>query len=220
VIPSLLLLSTVAQAADCPSPVTMAALHAELAAAEAAFGSMDLSAFDRHHAAVFDALPCLSEPVSPADAAQVHRVQALAAFMAEDRAGTVASFRAAASLDPSWELDASLAPPGHPLREQLETARVLPPSPRVDLGATGALVVTVDGERDAGRPTDQPTVLQGLSASGAVQHTGHVGVGEALPAWIPVGPSPTAAGSEPDRATRGAKKARAGFSWARPPRPA
>ncbi len=185
----LLLLATVARAADCPAGTGLADLHAELRAAEAAFGGMDLDGFAAHHGRAASLLPCLDEPVAPADAAAVHRVEALAAFMAEDRAGTVASFRAAAALDPSWRLDEALAPPGHPLREQLETARVLPPSPRVDLGETGELVIRVDGTRDVGRPTDQPTVLQGLTPEGAIAGTSLVGIGAPLPGWVPTGPA-------------------------------
>ncbi len=186
---SLLLLSVLsagaaqAQPVDCDRSATPSELSAELLAAEAAFEAMDLQGFESHQSAAMEVLPCLGQVLLPSDAAAVHRVQALGAFLAEDRAGTVAAFRAVASAEPSWTPSDELAPVGHPLREQHETARVLPPSPREEVVGTGGTTLYLDGSAEVGRPSDQPTVVQALSPRGDLVGSAWLGVGEELPSW-------------------------------------
>jgi hypothetical protein len=144
---------------------------------------MDLEAFDAARVDAVKVLDCLGETVTPADAAALHRMQALASFVARDDGGTLAAFRAATELQPGFELPMRIAPEGNPLRAQYELARGLPPSARARLDAPTDVTIYVDGARSATWPTERPTVLQGLGSSGAVDHNTWVGLGEGLPAW-------------------------------------
>ena len=172
-----------AHAAGCPQASSRSELHQALGAAEEAFASMDLAGFQAQLTAADTALACLEEAVTPADAADLHGAHGLAAFLAEDRASTVACFRAATSLEPTWALPEAVAPEGHPLREQVETARVLPASPRAPLRLPKGLSLWVDGSPASDRPADQPAVLQGFERGGAVVGTEWLDLGETLPPW-------------------------------------
>ncbi len=185
----LLLLSLQAQA-DCLEPVDSGSLVATLSAAESAFAGMQLDEFRASVDRAFAELPCLAEPLTPVDAAAVHRVDAYRAFLADDPEGTRAAFRAVRALTPAWRLPTSLATEDNPLRALFEEAVG-------DGGQTAAIAappdaayLLVDGLRTLEHPTDRPAVVQVVDERGAIAWTGMLQDGVAAPDWVALGLAP------------------------------
>jgi hypothetical protein len=115
--PLLLLLSMVLSArAECPAEPRRQALDAT-AGLEAAFTAVDDAAFAEAKARLEEAVPCVREPLTPADAAQIHLGKALVAFFGGDNAGTARAFTAVRVLQPEWIPPSAYMAPGNPLRE-------------------------------------------------------------------------------------------------------
>ncbi len=136
--------------------------------AEADFVDLDSTAFARSRATMLDAASCLDSPPIPADAAGVHRVEALAAFLADDEDATRRSFHAMLEVDPSAGLPAEIALPGHRLSALLQEAQALPASPRAPLVISAPCTLSVDGVPSNTRPADRPALIV---VQDAHQHT-------------------------------------------------
>ncbi len=78
--------TSMAGSADCPSSFEPGALEEGLEAAEGAYAELQTERFLEAVAAIDAALPCLSGPVPPALAAQLHRVKGLQAFVQDHAA--------------------------------------------------------------------------------------------------------------------------------------
>jgi len=116
-----LLYSTMASAA-CDEPGERSAVLLSVAKAEQAFQQMDIDGFQAARDQALTELPCLVDPLQPADAARIHVLEALDAFTRNDEAGTVNALRSAVQADPVYALPAELVPEGHALRLQLRVA--------------------------------------------------------------------------------------------------
>ena len=92
-------------AATCVAPVPATAVADTLSASLRAFGDADRPAFLRSAEQLDATLPCLSELLSPMEAASVHRVEGLLSFV---------------------------RPVGHPIEQAFEAA-LSSPSPRIPL---------------------------------------------------------------------------------------
>lgn len=176
-----------ALASDCEQPTTAVALIETLGRADSAFVELDLDGF---HAAADQAqaeLACLGEPLVPADAAAVHRFQALLAFVDQRDEDVRLAYSAAASLRPDYALSLRVAPDGHPLRAFYDEGARLEPGPTLKLGKNGLLV---DGTRSEDLVTGRPAVLQLELKSGAIDATEWVGMPRdgALPDWVVLAP--------------------------------
>ncbi|MBW2254686.1 MAG: hypothetical protein JRI25_08835 [Deltaproteobacteria bacterium] len=172
-----------ALAGPCAQPSTSSMLAQTLAKADSAFVEMDLTRFEETHFTASRQLECLEELVNPADAAAYHRLEALAAFVAEDDHATRASFRASLSIQPLFTLPERIAPPGNPLDALYGETAAMGPSPTALLTPPPDLVLYVDGARSDIRATEQPFILQGAALSGQIGHTGYVPEGNPIPAW-------------------------------------
>ena len=156
--PILTVLASLAQA-GCDAEATNASLGAVLDEAMVAYESLDVEGFSGATRRATDTLPCLSEVITPALAARLHRFRGLEAFVQRDLEMAELSFAAARALQPTYELPESLVPAGHPVLTHYQ-ARPLEDFERVDVArpATGSL--WLDGERGTSRLTGLPVIFQ------------------------------------------------------------
>lgn len=145
-----------AHAAECVAPVAHPALTREVHAAMDAFYALDADTFRAARARVLVAAPCLDEPVQRRVMAELHRVEALHAFLERDEAASKAHFAAAALIEPDFDAR-ELAPEGHPILA-IEAAS------RAELTAPAAALSVGDGLAwwDGGRPPSRVGELPGL----------------------------------------------------------
>lgn len=134
-------------------------LDAAIAAAEGAFASSDDRTMAAAIAEVKRSLACAREPVPPTMCAGVHRVRALEAWLADDRAAAVGSLRGMLHADPRADLPSGLVPPRHVLRELLIDAEETTVS---SSDAKGHGWLLIDGVRSGAVPVGQPYVVQQL----------------------------------------------------------
>lgn len=155
--------------AACSS--TAADLRDAIAGAERAYATGVGSRFATAMGGVRAELACVTEPLAPADAARVHRVEALTAFAAGDHGRTVAWFAAARRIEPGWELPPELASGDHPLRRDFDRAGNEPMPERESFGEAFGRWCQVDGIRTTELPVRAPFVFQTFEADGTVMGT-------------------------------------------------
>lgn len=182
-----MILLLAAAASACDSKMLLGAVKD----AEQAFATMDGLGFDAATFEVNRLLACQTDAVTPVESAAYHRVRALAAFLSEDMPATILSFQAALAAMPGYELPPTVAPDGHPLREQFEQAgRMVATGGSIDLPPPQAGWVTVDGMRTRIAPAARPFVFQRLDVAGAVVDTDYVEPGDPLPTYASEAPAP------------------------------
>ena len=128
-------------------------------------------------------VPCLSEPISPAQAAGFHRLEAMGEFLARNHAGAVASLRALASAAPGYELSEELAPQGHPLAMYYEIALGTVSVPSTPIPAVEGRWIHIDGTATTERPVDRPYLFQSFEEGGRVTTSGLVKAGRLPPGF-------------------------------------
>ncbi len=168
--------------ADCGEGVTSERLARVLERAELHAGR-NAHGFGMAAEALADQLPCLSEPQGPLQAARIHRVQGLAAFVGGDRQGCQQAFAASQRLEPDFSFSHGLFPEAHPIARlfvqarglQLETSSV----PR-----TGGQY-WFDGLPGNARPANQPSLVQLQDSSGRLLASAYLWPGDALPTPTP-----------------------------------
>jgi len=152
---------------------------------EQAFAQMDLPGLHTARDEALGDLVCLGGKISPQVAAAFHRLMALEAFTAGDRALVLAEFHAARRLEPGYAIPHDVAPVGHPLVHLYEQAAdaaegaLEPPIPPLNG------YVMVDGIRGAPRPSGISTVLQ-IYEDDELVETLLLGAGERMPTWGPM----------------------------------
>lgn len=123
-----LLLPFLGHAAECPQPIEPTALAAKVDDALLTWATMDEEGFAIAADAIAEDVACLDEPLSPEQAAAVHRVQGLRAFLDGNVDGASGAFQAAAIAEPGYRLSERLAPEGGKLwRLYQEAADKRPP---------------------------------------------------------------------------------------------
>lgn len=194
---SLALMAPSAGASEC----TAAALDAHVDTAVAAFGARDPEGFAASRTEAEEALVCAEAPLTPADAAAFHRMQALGAFLARRSELVLEGFRASAQLDPDATLPPDLVPPGHALHSLFDQARAMPPSGRSALFVPEGAAMIVDGTPGSTRPSDRATVLQLREDGGPLVWSGYVLADATLPDWSTLVAPPVAEPlpSDPER---------------------
>ena len=166
-----------AQEAACTQPAPAAALEQRMDAAEAAWVALDIAAFRSAADDLAAAVPCVAQPLDLAQAARVHRLQGMRAFVQSDTPRAELAFAAARRLEPGKPLAEGLAPANHPVRKHFSAL------PIDDLGeerVTESGRWVVDGRPAESRPTRLPTIVQLLDGSEeAVQRGWYLWPGEA-----------------------------------------
>jgi hypothetical protein len=168
--------------ADCAEPAHRADLALDLQAAEQAFGKLDRQAFSASRMEVLADIACLAEPLWPSEAARVHGLMALDAFLRHDDGAAVTSLRAASQADPAFDLPLALFPAGHPLRLELAVARGLVPGAGRPVPMPREGTITVDGAPAVLAPAERPAILQWLVPP-EVRGTLYLAPGDPLPEW-------------------------------------
>ncbi len=185
---------------SCPEPVTARAFHQQVAAGDSAYVDMDVEAFQAARSKAREMVPCLAEPVTPAQAAGFHRLEALGNFLARDHAASVASLRSLVAAAPGYTLSDDLAPAGHPLRLYFEIAENSVAAPTAPLPSLGSGWAQIDGTTTTSWPVDRPFLYQSFERSGAVASSSLVRVGESPPGF-----DDSVAGAVVSRRTRTAR---------------
>ena len=168
----------------------LADLSTSLEAGIHAYQDMDAGAFSTARATSSATLECLKEPITAEVALKYHLVDALDAFLVRDPDRAVLAFQAMLSIQPSYVLGPTLAPPDHPLRNQFQEARSRPPSKEASVMASPEVQLRVDGREATTRPSERPAILQWIRRDGSPLYTGY------LPAHTPIPGSVLAALSE------------------------
>lgn len=188
-----------------------AALRARLEAAEDAWRDLDNAAFTERRDALQRDLPCLTEVLLPRDAAWVHQIEAMQSYLLmnsgvgdpQARAQEVKqSWRAALSAEPSLSVSAEIAPPGVPLRDLLDEARLQGGGAAAQLPRLSGAGLSVNGALSETLPAEHPNLVQWLDDSAEVQATAYLAAGAGLPElWeLPLaGEAPGSGGEAPPR---------------------
>lgn len=175
----------------CEGLVGAAVVLEHLGRAETAWTQLDRPGFAVAVGELRDELPCLRDPLTPADAAAIHRVEALDLFLVGDRDAAARAYSAAVLLEPAYQLPLGIAPEGNPLRRVWLEGQALGPGPSRELArpADGALLI--DGSRSLRRAELRPVVWQRVDGQGRVVDTAYLAPGEPVPAyrtWTHTGP--------------------------------
>jgi hypothetical protein len=176
-----------AHAAPCEEKVTVEALNIQLAATESAFAAMDADAFQNIRDDAVSAFECLNQALTVDDSARIHRMVALDAFTRRDADSARTALRSVRVLQPGYDLPASIAPAGHPLRTLFDEAGDLGGGATESMAPPLSTKLSIDGTPGLLRPQSRPAVVQVISASGAVVWTGYLGVGDPAPSWPALG---------------------------------
>ena len=177
--------------ADCEKAAVRAEIALAVSQGQQAFAEMDGDRFGATRERAMQRLECLVEPLAPSDAAQIHGLLALDAFLLQDDASAVNSLRSAYATG-LYTFPTTLVPEGHPLLLQVKVAQALAPGPDEPLPDISPASWLVDGNDVGAIPTDRPCILQRISPLGEVESTTYLAVGEALPDWAQPAESPAA----------------------------
>lgn len=158
---------------DCPA-VTPAQVDAHVQAALAAWAGGQGAAFLSARDAALTALPCVTDPLSPRVATDLHLVLALGAYADDDPPQMSLELRAWLWRDSTRFLGEPYVAPGDPITVAVDAAR-LAPTPldqpvRVPAGAT----LRVDGRKATTRPEGLPVTAQIITEGGVVWYSGYV----------------------------------------------
>jgi hypothetical protein len=149
--------------------------------ATSAFSAMNRELFQEARDEARRALTCVDEPLSPASAAAYHRMEAYAAFFDKDEAWGMASFRAALSIQPAYQLDANIAPEDSPVDRWYQKAQEFPPISFEELDTPETCSLLLDGAEEAERQVELPIIAQVLEWNGEVRWSGLLQPGEIIP---------------------------------------
>jgi len=197
VIALFLLLAFPAQA-DCPAPITGEQLAASVDRAQGAFAAMDLTSFTVEARKVTDDLGCVRVYLTGPDAAGVHRIRALNAYIQQRPDEVLAAFRSALAADPDAGLSEEIAPQGNLLRDLFNQARAATDPPPKTVDVPPKAVLGVDGQTTRGLPADRPAVVQLGTSDLLIFWTGILEPGDALPEWRTVGYEPPPLETRPE----------------------
>ncbi|MEC8423568.1 MAG: hypothetical protein VX000_07310 [Myxococcota bacterium] len=176
-----------AAAAECGEGAASQDLVQQVAAGDAAFAELDDAGFANARARAVALIPCLTDAITPGQAALFYRLQALGAFVERNDAASVAYFRSVVAVSPEYQLSDAVAPKGHPLRTHFSVAQGTVPVPEPLLPEPRDGAVHVDGRRATTAPIDRPWIYQRLGSSGDVLESALLEPGDAVPAYASMG---------------------------------
>ena len=162
-----------------PCRSSWAEIAGALDGAEAAWG-VEEESFRAGVATIRTRVACLTEPLVPAEAARLHRVLGLAAWLERDVEGARAAFAAARAADPSFDFPLAMVPAANPVRRLYESAvpseatTLIPP-------ARGAKIL-LDGDDSRAIPSSRAVLFQ-LTTGSEARSTTWLLPGTPLPAY-------------------------------------
>ena len=150
--------------AACTFNASLDLLESNIQAAQTAYVGLDVGEFQRAMTEVDYLLPCLTEPVSPQLAAELHRIRAIGQYVDGKREAVAASLSAARSLEPDYSFSTDVLPEGFELRLMYEAT--VPSTEGSRLPRPGRdTTLYIDGSAARLRP-DRAALLQIAGASG------------------------------------------------------
>lgn len=170
--------------ANCTKRANASEITEAAAAGERAFSDMDETGLLREAQRVREQIiVCVSEQISPSDAAAFHRLMALDAFTRHNDERVVAEFHAARRLEPGYELPESVAPQEHRLRElYTRSASANDGLPETVSSPENGYAI-VGGVRNAPRLSSTPVIIQIFGPKDIWIETRYIQPGETLPVW-------------------------------------
>ncbi|MFK7930737.1 MAG: hypothetical protein AB8H79_21320 [Myxococcota bacterium] len=155
-----LILSLTALAADCPKRTSPQDIVSEAEEASLAWASLDEEGFSESVAKIDAAIRCVGTPLDGRQAALVHRLHGLQAFVSGDQDDARLHLAAASTADPGYRVSDRVAPKGGALRRLIDEVS----SEEHDAGAPLELMdggtVWVDGRASGGRDEGRYAVVQ------------------------------------------------------------
>ncbi|MEZ4317546.1 MAG: hypothetical protein R3F61_08575 [Myxococcota bacterium] len=174
--------------AGCETPTTNEDVIVALEKAVARYEAVDVEGFTEAVTAIDAATTCLGESVTRSNAAAMHRMHGLAAFLERDEAASRQSFAAARTIEPAYTFPTAVVPEGNPVLEQyiaIDPAA----GAKVTLPFPSDGTVKLDGSSRLERNPRLPVLFQRIDASGAVTQTVLVAGGAETPTY-PAGKEP------------------------------
>ena len=177
--------SGVAQAGDCPSPNTPDQIRERLIRAQTAFGDLDIDSFTFAMEEVGLMIPCLDRVPGVAFSAELHRMQGVAFYAADQRSSASNALRAAKVLEPDYQFPSGMFPDGYALLDEWEAMKVGEPLHR-SAPVPRKSAVAFDGQTTRSRPVDRATLFQHVDTSGGILQTKYLLPAEPLPTYVSV----------------------------------
>jgi hypothetical protein len=165
--------------AACKKPVSAAELQTTLDTAEAAYGRVDIDAFNGAMEKARKQVVCITEEITPSLAAELHRLEGMYAFANSARDKAMAAFAAARALEPDYAFPTNIVPPGNPLLEHYTAKDPVCEEERIPPAKDGK--VRVDGGGQRKLPTEFPAIVQVLDPKGGDDITQYHWPGDPLP---------------------------------------
>ena len=163
----LLQLSGTARAQECERATSTRDVARALNTALDAFFALDKDAFAASRRSVRGTLACLEEPVQRRQAADFHRVEALASYLDRDEDRVLWHLRAAHAIEPSYDIS-ELIPQDHPIMDLEDRARSMGTPALEEVAAGGGLTAWWDGRPPAEWVAGWPGLLQVVDPRGDV----------------------------------------------------
>lgn len=173
--------SAVAQAA-CSTPTHIRDLNTAMDEAEQAYMDLDLDGFMAASKTLEEAIPCLSDALTPATAARVHATFGLRGFLDNDRRESTQAFAAARFADASYRLSSSLVPRDAPEWDFYDSVDLSMGGMEKVPAANGGFL-SFDGKEGLERPSNWPTLVQVFTDAADVLETAYLRPGDAMPAY-------------------------------------
>ncbi len=108
---ALFCVGSAAHAGDCPSANTPEQIRERLTRAQGAFQDLDIDAFNFAMEEVGLMIPCLDRQPEVGFAAELHRMQGVALYAADQLSPATMSLRAGKVLEPDFSIPVGLFPP-------------------------------------------------------------------------------------------------------------
>ncbi|MCB9677323.1 MAG: hypothetical protein H6737_19585 [Alphaproteobacteria bacterium] len=168
--------------AGCENPTSNEEVVVALEAAVTAYESLDVTGFRDAAVRAEQATLCLDESITRANAAELHRIRGLVAFVDRQEDECRKRFAAARNIEPEYSFPVSLVPEGNPVldlygaMDPTDGAKVTLPWPK-----DGS--VRLDGSPRLERNEALPVIFQRIDVRGAVVETLIIPAGGSVPEY-------------------------------------
>ena len=191
-LPVLALLAAPAQA-ECSTPIPTAMFQLKLDEIQAAIEGKNLKQLSQQLTDANESLPCIVQPLTPAQASQYHMLQGIYLWVERKPDDAQLHFSSAKAASPGASMPDSLFPKEHQVQLSFAKAPALDDSEK--LRAPKGTSLWFDGTKSKMRPLYRPTVVQ-VVKGGQAQDTALLEAGAALPFFLVQTPVAQKSGKE------------------------
>jgi hypothetical protein len=163
--------------ADCPFPVPAAIFETQLSEVEDALDNRNLQQMSQRLSELDKAVPCLVQPLTPAQAGRYHLIHGVNRWIAKENTPAKLHFSSAKAAAPELGISTEVFPAAHQIHKTFSIA------PQLDDAETApqpAGALYFDGTETLERPLYRPTILQ-VAEGGKVSLTLLLEAGSPLP---------------------------------------